>query len=236
MSDIRTGKVSDTPPPRPYDAPKRQAAARETRRRIRSAATDLFLAQGYAATSMRAVALAAGVAEKTVYLQYASKTALLKEVVETAIVGDDDDVPVAARGWFTEALAEPDPGTKLQLIVDGTTALHERTGPMFSVARGAAAVDPDVAQLWAAGKKGHRADMGRLAAALGEARMIPPERDVEWATTVLYVLLGLETWDLVRVELDHDVDGYRSWLLTSLQCTFRSEAPDGPEVPRPRRP
>jgi hypothetical protein len=57
--------------------------------------------------------------------------------------------------------------------------------------------------------------------------MIPPERDVEWATTVLYVLLGLETWDLVRVELDHDVDGYRTWLLTTLQRTFTSEAPEG---------
>ena len=96
---------------------------------------------------------------------------------------------------------------------------------MFSVARGASAVDPDVAQLWEAGKKGHRADMGRLAVALGEARMIPPDRDVEWATTVLYVLLGLETWDLVRVELDHDVDGYRTWLLTTLQRTFTPAGP-----------
>ena len=227
MSRDRAGTADGIPTARAYDAPKRQAAARETRRRIRSAATDLFLAQGYAATSMRAVALAAGVAEKTVYLQYATKTALLKEVVETAIVGDDDEVPVAARGWFTDALGEPDPQAKLRLIVDGTTTLHERTGPMFSVARGAAAVDPDVAQLWDAGKKGHRADMGRLATALGKARMIPRERDVEWATTVLYVLLGLETWDLVRVELDHDVDGYRTWLLTTLQRTFTCEAPEG---------
>lgn len=86
---------------------------------------------------MRAVALGAGVAEKTVCLQYATKTALWREV-ETAIVGDDD-VPVAARGWFTDALGEPDPQAKLRIIVDGTTALHERTGPMFSVARGAAA-------------------------------------------------------------------------------------------------
>ncbi|MFI5074060.1 MAG: TetR/AcrR family transcriptional regulator [Actinomycetales bacterium] len=227
MSRDRAGTADGTPTARAYDAPKRQAAARETRRRIRSAATDLFLAQGYAATSMRAVALAAGVAEKTVYLQYAAKTALLKEVVETAIVGDDDEVPVAARGWFTDALGEPDPQAKLRLIVDGTTTLHERTGPMFSVARGAAAVDPDVAQLWDAAKKGHRADMGRLATALGKARMIPRERDMEWATTVLYVLLGLETWDLVRVELDHDVDGYRTWLLTTLQRTFTCEAPEG---------
>ena len=72
---------------RAYRSPAREAAARETRRRIVTSATDLFLTQGYAATPVRAVSIAAGVAEKTVYLQFASKTALLKAVVETAIVG-----------------------------------------------------------------------------------------------------------------------------------------------------
>ncbi|MDQ6895817.1 MAG: TetR/AcrR family transcriptional regulator [Actinomycetota bacterium] len=205
---------------RSYVAPRRQAAALKTRRRIRTAATELFLGQGYAATSMRAVAAAAGVAEKTVYLQYETKTALLKEVVETAIVGDDDELPVAARGWFVAVLEERDPELKLQRIVDGTADLHERTGPVFSIARGAAMVDPDVAQLWAAGKQGHRIDMGRLAASLAEAQMIPDGRDLAWAATVLYVVIGLETWHLVRVELDYGPDGYRAWLLDTLRQTF----------------
>ena len=85
---------------RGYRSPRRLAAARETRARICAAARELFLADGYAATSMRAIAAAAGVAEKTVYLQFATKSAVLKMVVETAIVGDDEAVPAAERSWF----------------------------------------------------------------------------------------------------------------------------------------
>ena len=225
---------ASAPTTRSYVAPKRQAAALTTRRRIRTAATELFLEQGYAATSMRAVAAAAGVAEKTVYLQYETKGALLKEVVETAIVGDDADRPVAERVWFVEVLAEVDPERKLQRIVDGTADLHERTGPVFSVARGAATVDSDVAQLWAAGKQGHRLDMRRLAANLAEARMIPDGRDVDWAATALYVVIGLETWHLVRVELGYDPAGYRTWLLDTLRSTFSTDQRPS-RTPRSRR-
>jgi len=69
---------------RAYRAPARQAGALATRRRIRQAAHRLFLEHGYAATSMKAVARQARVAEKTVYLQFATNTALLKEVVEAS--------------------------------------------------------------------------------------------------------------------------------------------------------
>jgi len=37
---------------------------------------------------------------------------------------------------------------------------------------------------------------------------------------VLYVVIGLETWHLVRVELDYGPDGYRAWLLDTLRQTF----------------
>jgi hypothetical protein len=40
--------------------------------------------------------------------------------------------------------------------------------------------------------------------------------------TTLYVLLGLESWHLVRVELAHDEQRYREWLLTSLRHAFIS--------------
>jgi AcrR family transcriptional regulator len=205
---------------RAYVAPQREAAARETRRRIREAARDLFLAQGYAGTSMRAVAAAARVAEKTVYLQYDSKAALLKEVVETAIVGDDADIPVAERAWFTEALAEPQLERKLRLMAEGGSALLERTGPMFAVARGAAEVEAEVARMWGAGKEGHRLDMRRLALSLRDGGLLPPGQSVDWATATLYVVMGLETWLLLREELGYGPRAYRTWLLTTLRATF----------------
>lgn len=141
-------------------------------------------------------------------------------------------MPVAARGWFTDALAELNPDRKVELIVDGTTTLQERTGPMFSVARGAATVDADVAQLWEAGKQGHHADLARLAASLQDAHMDPSDQSTEWATTALYVLLGLETWHLVRHELNQDQTAYSRWLLATLHHTFTTTpTPDRTVLP-----
>lgn len=205
---------------RAYHSPRRLAAARETRARIRAAAARLFLADGYAATSIRAIAKSAGVAEKTVYLQFATKTALLKEVVETAIVGDDHSVAAAERQWFRDIVETQDPDQKIRLLVDATAALHERTGALFAMARGAAAVDPEAAELWAFGKQGHRADMALLAASFETAGMLPAGRGVDWATAVLYVLIGPETWHLARVELGQDPPGYRDWLRGTLTDTF----------------
>src|SRR3954453_7151361 len=148
---------------REYRSPRRLAAAQQTRARICAAARELFMADGYAATSIRAIASAAGVAEKTVYLQFATKSAVLKMVVETAIVGDDQAIPAAGRSWFLDAVAETNLDQKLNQLVALTCDLHQRSGLVFAVARGAAAVDPHVAAMWAAGKQGHLSDMTRLA-------------------------------------------------------------------------
>ena len=106
------------------------------------AAGRLFVDAGYVATSVRAIAREAGVAEKTVYLQFETKPAILKAVVESAIVGSDDPVPAARSPWFLEVLAESRLERKVELLSAATSALHERTGAVFAVAREAATVDP----------------------------------------------------------------------------------------------
>ena len=214
-------------PPRGYHSPRRLAAARRTRARIRAVACRLFLADGYAATSVRSIAQAAEVAEKTVYLQYDTKLALLKEVVETTIVGDDEAVAAADRPWFQAIVENPDPEEKLRLLADATAVLHERTGAVFAMARGAAAADPDAAALWAFGKQGHRADMTLLAASFETVDLLPPGRDSMWATAVLYVLAGPETWHLLRVELGYPPEAYRDWLHSTLSQTFNTPATHG---------
>lgn len=205
---------------RPYRSPHRTAAAQRTRARIRDAARELFLADGYAATSVRAIAAAAGVAEKTVYLQFDNKPGLLKDVVEFAIVGDSRAIPAAARQWFADIVDQHDLDQKLRQIVDATADLHERSGAVFAMAREAAATDAEIAELWAFGKRGHRSDMTLMADSFERAGLLPPDREAGWAITTLYVLLGLETWHLIRVELGLDADAYRDWLLTLLRRAF----------------
>lgn len=205
---------------RQYRSPAREAAALETRARVSAAAAELFLANGYASTSVRAIAQRAKVAEKTVYLQFENKGELLKAVVEQAIGGDDQPTPAAEREWFREVLDEPDPALKLGLLAHGSAALHQRTGRLFAMARGAAAVDQEAAAQWARGKRGHARAMGRLADNFLELGMLPEGRDTDWATNVLYVLLGPETWQLMTGERGHDDAGYAAWLESTLRATF----------------
>jgi AcrR family transcriptional regulator len=65
---------------RVYRSPRRAEAARQTRKLIREAAARLFVEQGITATTMRQIAAAAGVAERTVYTAFPTKTALFHEV------------------------------------------------------------------------------------------------------------------------------------------------------------
>src|SRR5215470_1984997 len=88
---------------RRYRSPRREQQARRTRARITAAAARQFLARGYAAATMRAVAADAGVALPTVELVFGTKARLLKAVIDTAIAGDDEPVPMLARQWATRA-------------------------------------------------------------------------------------------------------------------------------------
>src|SRR5580693_10309584 len=83
--------------------------ARRTRRAIVAAAHDLFLAQGYAATTIDGIAEAAHVSRRTVFNSAGGKAALLKLALDWAIVGDDESIAMADRPAVKAILAESDP-------------------------------------------------------------------------------------------------------------------------------
>lgn len=201
---------------RSYSSPSREASAALTRQRIVDAAGRLFVDSGYVATSVRSIAADAGVAEKTVYLQFETKPAILKAVVLSAVLGTEPDVPTSRSRWFLEVLAQSRLDPKIELLAHGTSALHERTGPVFAVARDAASVDPAVAALWSRGKRRQLSDMTTMAHSFADHGLIPTHLDVAWATELLYVLLGPENWHLIRRELGHDERHYRDWIRTTL--------------------
>src|SRR5215203_3551867 len=92
-----TVKPQDRGSRRPYHSAKRAAAALKTRNAIRDAAESLFLRDGYARTSMKAIAKQAGVSEPTMYLIYATKANLLREVIQVAVRGDEAPATLSER-------------------------------------------------------------------------------------------------------------------------------------------
>src|SRR5215203_2115798 len=100
---------------RPYDSSRRRAQAAATRRDILESAQRLFERQGYAATTMAAIAAEAGVALKTVYLAFETKSGVLRALWNLLLRGDAGEAPVAERSWYREVVEEPDPQRQLRL-------------------------------------------------------------------------------------------------------------------------
>src|ERR1044071_9111035 len=82
---------------RRYSSQVRDEQARRPRHAVVTAARELFLAEGYAATTIDAIAEAAHVSRRTVFNSAGGKSVLLKLAFEWAIVGGDEPVALADR-------------------------------------------------------------------------------------------------------------------------------------------
>jgi AcrR family transcriptional regulator len=76
---------------RRYRSPLREHQALETKAAILDAAQELFVENGYGATSIRAIADKAGVSEATVYSIFGQKGSILWAALLRAVSGDDED-------------------------------------------------------------------------------------------------------------------------------------------------
>jgi AcrR family transcriptional regulator len=126
------------PVKRRYDSPRRREAAEATRRAILRAAQRRFERDGYAASTVAAIAAEAGVSEKTVYLAFESKFGVLRALWHLLLRGDEDERPVGERSWYQEVLNEPDPVRQLHLNASNARRVKTRAGALLGVIRAAA--------------------------------------------------------------------------------------------------
>ena len=83
-----------------------RAAALRLRERILTAATALFLAEGYGSTTIEAVAASAGVSKRTLYARFKDKSALFAAVLHRIIdqIRPPPEVPLLVGGTLAEIL------------------------------------------------------------------------------------------------------------------------------------
>lgn len=127
---------------------KRAERSRRTRAKVIAAARELFVAQGYGATSLQEVADRAGVAVQTIYFVFGNKRTLFKDVVDTSIAGDTEPVATMERAWFRAACAAPTAAGLLRAHVRGTRDILGRVAPIMPLIAAAAATDPEIAAQW----------------------------------------------------------------------------------------
>jgi AcrR family transcriptional regulator len=134
-------------PGRAYRSPQRAAQAHDTRRRIVSAATGQFAGAGYQATTMRAIAAAAGVSVASIELAFGSKARLLKAAIEVAIAGDHDPVAVLDRDWAAAAGTTTSVRDFLTAVGRTLRPAMTRSAGLVLAAYDAAGTDPALREL-----------------------------------------------------------------------------------------
>ncbi len=209
-----------SPPARPYVSQVRDEQARRTRRAVVTAARELFLAQGYAPTTIDAIAAAAQVSRRTVFNAAGSKVALLKLALDWAITGDDEPVALEQRPAVRAIQAERDPRRALELWAEMVVEIAGRVAPVGQVLYAAADSDPEAAQLLAdeAGNRmygatefvRHLASLGGLAAGVSQQQAA----DLCWAMMdghLYHLLVTQRGWTPATVA---------RWLADSLGATL----------------
>jgi AcrR family transcriptional regulator len=197
---------------RRYVSPLRQDAAARTRQAVLDAARDLFIARGYTATTVEEIAGRAGVSKPTVFAAAGSKQAILKQLRDITLAGDDEPVPVAQRPWYREALAEPDPRRALRLYARNATAIHRRSADMHEVLRAAATSDKNLHDLWRASEDERRGGATIVVDALLHKSPLKTGLDRAAAIDIVWILTASDIfWRLVRTRRWTNTQ-YESWL------------------------
>lgn len=196
---------------RPYESPRRRAQADATRRDILAAAQRLFETKGYAATTMAEIAEEAGVALKTVYLAFQTKSGLLRALWNLLLRGDEADRPVAERRWYLDVLEEQDPERQLRLNARNSASGKQRISAILEVIRSAAAIDPDVGALWQRIQTDYHANQRAIVERLHQRRHLRPRLGVDRASDILWTINHPNTWQLLVVDRGWTPQQYEQW-------------------------
>ncbi len=194
----------------------RRAQTALTEQRILAAATELFLADGYLATTLEEVARRAEVGARTVYVRFGTKAALFKRVVDVAIVGDAEPVDVLGRDWMQPALTAPTAAERIAAHAAAGRQIMQRTGALFAVAQQAAAVEPLIAEAWQQGREQFRYAQEVFWTRMVQDGLVDPGADLTWIVDTASVIGAAETYLLITRLTSWDLDAYEDWLRTTL--------------------
>ena len=179
---------------RTYDSTGRRARARQQHAAALDTAHALFLEQGYTATTVESIALAAGVSAATIYKSYGGKAGLVRELCRRALEGAGR-VPAEERSNALRADVDP------RRLIEGWGRLREevspRISPLLLLLRTAADADPDAAALHEEldqARLDRMADNARFLARAGHLRAGVTARD---ARDVLWLSSAPELYDLL---------------------------------------
>ena len=201
---------------RTYEGSNRARQAGDTRRRIAMAAAHLFERDGYAETSIAAIAAEAGVAVPTVYAAMRSKAGVLRAVVDLTIRGNDETVPITRQADWQAMESEEDPRRLLALFARLHRGICEREAGVFAALEAAAGGDPEATRLLAEHDARRHRTQSRVASVLRRKGGLRHGLGARAAADSIWVLASERTYLALVRDRGWRPAAYERWLVDQL--------------------
>jgi AcrR family transcriptional regulator len=203
---------------RSYDSTNRRRQAEQSRATIVEAAREIFLTQGYAATTVPEVAAAAGVSVETIYKAFGTKANLVLAIRERALLGAEP-VPAETR---SDRLHEEE--TDPRRVVEGwgrlASEVAPRVAPVLLLVRDAAAVDTTLAALHEEMDRDRLSRMTDNARRLLDGGHLVPGISLERARDVLFTYSSPELYELLVVDRGWSAEDYGRFVANALTAAL----------------
>ena len=206
-------RVKQSASKRGYHSPRRAEQAAATRRAVLDAARELFIAHGYAATTVAEIATRARVSMDTVYTSVGRKPALLRELVETAISGTVQAIPAKQRDYVARIGAAPNAREKITIYARAITEIQGRMAPVFLSLRDAASTDRDCAALWAEIAERRARNMLLFAADLRGTGELREDLSDQHVADIIWSMNAAEYWVLLVHERSWTAEQFCDWII-----------------------
>jgi AcrR family transcriptional regulator len=208
---------------RRYHSPRRAERAAATRAAVLAAAREIFVAKGYGPATVAEIAARAGTSVDTVYASVGRKPALLRELVETALSGQDVAVPARQREYVARIKAATGAAEKLALYARAVTAIQQRLAAVFLALRDAAVTDPDCARLWEEISERRARNMREFAADLRATGELREDLTDDQVADVVWSMNAAEYWDLLVGRRGWSPERFAGWLADAWTRMFLRE-------------
>jgi AcrR family transcriptional regulator len=176
---------------------------------------------------MAAIAAEAGVALKTVYVAFETKSGLLRALWHLRLRGDEEDVPIGERPWYRAVLAEPDAERALRLGAHQARLVKERAGALLGVIRSAASADPEVQELWDRIESDFYANQRAVVQVLGDRGALRPELDVDRGADIMWTLNHPDVWRLLVGVRGWTPEAWERWFAETVSAQLLRPAGSG---------
>jgi AcrR family transcriptional regulator len=203
---------------RKYNSPLRAKRAAETRARILDAAVARFGELGYAGTTLRDIARAAGISIDSVQAQ-GSKAEIFLAAFDMALVGEDQAFPLREQPALRDVFAAESLEEYLAGFCAFVAESSRRSVGLWVAFIGASASDSQLAEAYAAKMSAMRAESAANVRFIVSKGWVSPPRDAGVLADELWATAHGAQYDALVRYAGWSEERYLAWLTATITAT-----------------